>query len=260
MNKEQLKRLNEDPRFISGIHNYCDRWCERCAFTSRCLNFALCEEEHANPETRDLNNEKFWNKLNDNFKVIIEMIYTLAKERGIELDETELKEIKKAQCKKDEDVRNNVLARAGIQYINMAQSWFDSAEKLFQQKEDELNLHASCGIPGHLTEALNIEDSTEIIHWYQHMIYAKICRALHGDDLDFEGAEEFPRDSDGSAKVTLIGIDRSIVAWGRLMDQFPDREKSILDICVHLEKLRKNVELTFPNARKFVGFSPDLNK
>ena len=26
--------------FILGIYNYCDRWCETCAFTSRCRVFA----------------------------------------------------------------------------------------------------------------------------------------------------------------------------------------------------------------------------
>lgn len=31
-------------RFISGIYNYCDYWCERCAFTRRCRNFAMGDE------------------------------------------------------------------------------------------------------------------------------------------------------------------------------------------------------------------------
>ncbi len=30
MEKERLKMLAEDPRFIQSIYNYCDRWCERC--------------------------------------------------------------------------------------------------------------------------------------------------------------------------------------------------------------------------------------
>lgn len=90
MNKEQFKRLGDDPRFISGIFNYCDRWCERCSFTSRCINFALSEEEYADPETRDMNNEKFWNKLSENFRAVIEMVYEMAEERGIEFDEAEL--------------------------------------------------------------------------------------------------------------------------------------------------------------------------
>jgi len=34
-------------KFISGIHNYCDRWCERCHFTERCEVYAA---EEANPD------------------------------------------------------------------------------------------------------------------------------------------------------------------------------------------------------------------
>ena len=45
MDKEKLKKLLKDERLIPGIYNYCDRWCERCSFTSRCLNFASSEED-----------------------------------------------------------------------------------------------------------------------------------------------------------------------------------------------------------------------
>jgi len=30
--------------YISGIYNACDYWCDRCAFTRRCRNFAMGEE------------------------------------------------------------------------------------------------------------------------------------------------------------------------------------------------------------------------
>lgn len=63
---------------------------------------------------------------------------------------------------------------------------------------------------------------------------------------------EFPRDSDGSAKVALIAIDRSIAAWGVMRKHFPERENNMLDILVHLDRLRKGVEKTFPNARAFI--------
>ena len=53
MDKENLKKLVQDPRFISGIFNYCDRWCERCSFTARCLNFAMENEEMDEPENHD---------------------------------------------------------------------------------------------------------------------------------------------------------------------------------------------------------------
>ncbi|MDY6953748.1 MAG: hypothetical protein SWE60_19750 [Thermodesulfobacteriota bacterium] len=41
MNKENLLKRAKHEQFISGIHNYCDRWCERCPLTSRCMNFSI---------------------------------------------------------------------------------------------------------------------------------------------------------------------------------------------------------------------------
>ena len=30
---------NEKKTYIEGIYNYCDRWCEKCRFTSNCYLF-----------------------------------------------------------------------------------------------------------------------------------------------------------------------------------------------------------------------------
>jgi hypothetical protein len=57
MDKEKIKTFARDELFISGIYNYCDRWCERCPQTSRCLNYAMGEEEFTDPEARDMRNK-----------------------------------------------------------------------------------------------------------------------------------------------------------------------------------------------------------
>ena len=41
MDKDWIQCMAKNPDFIPGIYNYCDRWCERCAFTARCMNFAM---------------------------------------------------------------------------------------------------------------------------------------------------------------------------------------------------------------------------
>ena len=74
--------------------------------------------------------------------------------------------------------------------------------------------------------------------------------------------DEYPKDSDGSAKVSLIGIDCSMAAWGELRNVFPIQGKETLDMLVHLDGLRKRVEKAFPDAREFIrpGFDKiDLN-
>jgi hypothetical protein len=41
MNFKKFSRLVNNPRNISGIYNYCDRWCERCPFTLRCATYSV---------------------------------------------------------------------------------------------------------------------------------------------------------------------------------------------------------------------------
>jgi hypothetical protein len=74
-------------------------------------------------------------------------------------------------------------------------------------------------------------DATEVIRWYQHQIAVKLMRALSRDELEEElAAEGFPKDSDGSAKVSLLGMDRSLAAWAILREHFPDQGDAILDL------------------------------
>jgi hypothetical protein len=69
--------------------------------------------------------------------------------------------------------------------------------------------------------------------------------------LDDDG-KPFPKDSDGSAKVTLIAMDRSIGAWGTMREHFLEKTDSILDLLVLLDRLRRKTEQHFPEARSFV--------
>ena len=82
MDKNELLELIENGNFISGIHNYCDRWCERCPFTSRCIVYATeqADRDFDDPEVHDIRNEKFWRKLHSIFANTAEMIAKWAAE------------------------------------------------------------------------------------------------------------------------------------------------------------------------------------
>jgi hypothetical protein len=100
-----------------------------------------------------------------------------------------------------------------------------------------------------------LEDAREVIQWYQYQIAVKTMRALSGRKEELDGdpeTAEFPKDSDGSAKVALIGIDRSIAAWRLLQLSLPERAGSIVPLILQLERLRNRVEKTFPEARDFI--------
>jgi len=260
MDKEYIKKLAEDPKFISGIYNYCDRWCERCAFTSRCMNYALSEDDFDSPESKDIRNKAFWDKLHGIFKVTLEMVKEAAEEMGIDLDSIDHKEAAKQEERVHKTVKKQLYCRAAMKYIKMVNDWFDSNKKLLEDKADELQTIAEAGIPGVRPdhEAVKIQDCLEVIHWYQHQIYVKLCRAASGMIRgELEDLEYFPEDANGSAKVAIIGIERSIAAWGWLLNQFPDQEQSILELLAHLKNLLRRVEEAFQDARSFVRLGFD---
>lgn len=255
LKKEDLQKLANDPNLISGIYNYCDRWCERCSFTSRCMVFAVSEQQFDDPAAHDLNSEAFWKGISETLRVTIEMLHELAQEQGIELDSVDVEADMDEHQRIQETARNHECARAAAVYADMVDAWFDAAEDLFAEKEDELNLRVRLDVLGDdpHAEAARISDAVEIIRWYQYQIEVKLLRALQGAMEEWPAIlEDYPKDSDGSAKVALIAMDRSIAAWGELYQHFPDRQDDVLDLLVHLDRLRRRTEQEFPAARAFV--------
>ena len=251
MKKDRLKKLASDERFISGIYNYCDRWCERCPQTSRCLNFALSEEEFADPECRDIKNEAFWKKLSEVFSGTLELLKEAANERGIDVEVLDADQFREEAKKKEEMAEGHEICRAAKTYSHLVEDWFSSAATL---------LPASPGSGG---EETGLGEALEVIRWYQHFIYVKLMRAVRGElDEREEDADGFPRDSEGSAKIALIGIDRSIGAWGAIYAADLLHDEKILRLIAYLDRLREDAEKTFPKARSFIrpGFDKiDLN-
>ncbi len=238
MDKNDILGLAQNPGYISGIYNYCDRWCERCPFTSRCLTYATCEENSGNLLTRDSDNEDFWTGLQTIFQQTMEMITEMAEQNGIDLDSLDAESVSHEFSRQSAEAEKHELLQAARGYLEITDVWFKS---IFKEIVDAPN-----------TASADINDAIEIIGWYRHQIFVKIKRAMiHDDSVDIEENCMLPKDSDGSAKVALIGIDRSIGAWGKLQKHFKGEKNSILDILLHLKRLRRGVEQEFPNAKSF---------
>lgn len=262
--KSQISNGN-DPRFIEGIYNYCDRWCERCPFTSRCMLYAMEEEDRDDPAAHDINSEAFWNKLASIFKQTHEMIATMAAERGIDLEAIDLEPVKEEKDRQRARSKSNPLSRSAHQYAKLVSEWFDREYRASEQERDADPTRGDLALIDFEAQdrASNIQDAIEVIRWYQFQIAVKIMRGLMRDDPEEAGEPEAVRqsDSDGSVKVALIGMERSISAWGRLRELLPEKADGVMSILLHIEQLRRKTELAFPNATKFVrpGFdeAPD---
>jgi len=236
MDEDRLLELAQDERFIPGIYNYCDRWCARCPFTRRCLNFALDQEEFADAKAQDIRHESFWKKMGEILAQTQKLLERKAKEWGINLEELASANDEVSLRQQHETVENHVLSRAARAYSQKVTDWFAARENILK----EAGTFAYAGIE--LPEAL------EVIHWYQYFIPAKIARALYGlleDDADLA------QDADGSAKIALIALDRSLAAWSVVWHFNRFLAESIEEIISFLAILRQAVEETFPHARSF---------
>ena len=241
MKRDRLKKLAAEKRFISGIYNYCDRWCERCPQTSRCLNFSVSEEEFSDPEARDIRNEAFWKKLSEILSEGLELLRESAKEWGIDIETLDSAEDVEDIRAKDVAAENHLLCRVAKRYSQLAEDWFKGRESLFLE------------IAAASRDGVSIEEAIEVIRWYQYFIGAKVMRAVRGrTEEEEEGYDEFPSDSDGSAKIGLIAIDRSIGAWAVVQCFLTDGGQEVSDIIAFLDSLRHAVDETFPNTRSFI--------
>jgi len=258
MKKDDLRKPARNPKFIPGIFNYCDRWCERCAFTARCRTFAMEQEADRREGGPPRDMAAFWKHFEASLKLTKKMVLDMAKERGITFDPAGMEALGREEERKERIAKKHPIARAGFKYIKMVDQWFKTGEGALREKEEEILAQARLGVTRVKEEVASLTDVVEILRWYQHQIYVKLMRGLDADH-GYEATSEFPKDSDGSVKVALIAMDRSIAAWLRLKEYFPDKTDSILTMLVHLDRLRRAAEKEFPDARSFVRPGFDTN-
>ena len=249
MDKKELIKRVKDPKYIPGIYNYCDRWCERCQFTSRCFNHSIEEEQNCKLEEIDVANERFWDSMKGSFELALSLLEDLAKEKGVDLESLEIDE--------DDEIDNKVdlLTHRSMNYANMVDEWFKNNQNIIenellkQKKQSHLKL-----IHPHTTEiAISLQEVIEVINYYKYAITVKLSRAIKSRENEAKiRLEDISKDSDGSAKIALIETDRSINAWSKLLQYFEDEKRDILKIIDYLKQIREMAEKEFPNARSFI--------
>lgn len=266
MKTNDFLALASNPDFISGIYNYCDRWCERCPMTAKCFLYATTSNEEDDPNATE---EDIWDKtfqhIHDSFQITMELLQRSAEENGIDLNAAmeDPDPMIDRQARRDA-AKNSPLVRLAFEYLDLSRKWMDNSKGLLELKELDFIEAATLGLPDRNPEreAFELKDALEIINWYKFQIPVKLTRAMTSKDDEVMEDEygPYPKDSDGSAKVALIGIDRSIGAWGILLNRFPEQEEVMLKILTILDRLRRMTEKEFPKARGFYRDGLDEKK
>jgi hypothetical protein len=130
------------------LHNFC----------------SICEaEENDDPESRDINNEAFWIKLQSIFQQTAEMIREIADEMGIDVNSLDSDYISEELSIQEAAADNHELTRSARYYGKMIDTWFDSENSMFERRQDELNTLLEIGMDEDKqhTEADSIYDARD---------------------------------------------------------------------------------------------------
>lgn len=225
--------MEVDGGFILGIYNYCDRWCETCRFTSRCRVFADGAEREAMatpelktmrdtpPHPSDVRQGPGW----------LEDILA-----DIDIDKIDQLPLPPKEPAMPANFRR--VAALSEAYCDHAWAVVESTA-------------AGKTLPN--------DDPISIILWFAPLIASKTRRALSGLN-SFDGDREFPPDHEGSAKVALLGIDRSMLAWAEARRRGSVSAEHSARFIGELHLLSAEMEELIPLARAFIrpGFDePD---
>ncbi len=211
---------------IEFISEYCDRWCERCAFTTRCAAYAV---EAALGMCGDL-------------KEAMQLALGVPMVVGSSRPPVEF-ELIKPQREEQRAVENAIQAHARrIKETPLTKNAMDIAIAEHRWLHEHAAIRASA-------DAL-VQDAVAVILRYSVFIGGKLARALHGRDLDGDsGDDPIQTDWNGSAKIALIAIERSHSAWQTIAEATGDVGAAAL--VDSLATLGDKVEEAFPFARRF---------
>jgi hypothetical protein len=224
---------------IDFISAYCDRWCERCAFTERCSVFAvkvaeaMCDgnleaamelaigqPQPVEGEREPTAGERLMNEIGD-----------------LTISDKEMEEFSRLEKARRARLERDPLSKMAHTYTMRAADWLTA-------HRERLATHADPAV----------REAVEILGWDVWLVGAKIGRALHGRDESRTG--ELPdvhpvqNDWNGSAKVALISLARSESAWRAIAEVAQEERASVF--ADGLGHLRRALERDFPEAMAFV--------
>jgi len=229
---KELIRKPTHENFITGIHNYCDGRCHSCPFTNRCSSYAINKE--LGEATLSTDDQPSDDQLLAVLKATSEIIEEELHKRGMDANELLNELTSEELCGIQEKHPITIQAES---YAEKVKRWLES-----NQLEMESRLIAA--------ENDEITKALESITWFQLFIPAKVARAISSvEQIDVD--EHIKYDCNGSAKIALLAIDESLQGWQTFLQHIPHKEDSLLNLLKHLDKLKNNLELQFPDARSF---------
>lgn len=220
-----IAEMAKDPTLIPGVYNYCDQWCAYCAMKSRCL---VCR-------VRRMWEDASGGLSTDTVDGAAEFTREIGKVDG--RGSPQLDAILAGTWK-----RSVAGSRKPHRIQKLAWRYAMDAEVFLIANQWRPPIDADQPGRGQPT-------AFDVVAWYHLVIWLKIMRALDGMASYKAGEADWRSDAQGSAKVALIGIERSRVALQKLEKRGHEDAARLVKRLSELEPL---VDKTFPGARSFI--------
>jgi hypothetical protein len=261
-----------DKQYISEIYNYCDRWCERCAFTSRCRIFEAEEPGVTDYPDEPIDTPEFWEKMRDSFERTLEALQGMMdkldafEKKGNEEgdDEADEKDEKwKDLDEEDEDDDDDgyyndpfpMLRPPRLDwpdfYETAVNNFFKTNEDFFGEQELKFDDQIKMGVPVDVEQLGFLHEALRTIRWFQSFIGTKIHRAVIHHQFNLKEIEELQGDGNGSAKVAMIALQRSMDAWKFIGIFFPDKNDETLEIIKTIKDTQMELVKLYPKWEVF---------
>jgi hypothetical protein len=241
---------NYKERFISGIYNYCDRWCERCSMTQRCLLYSKDSRRKAEHRAKG-EDPHDWDivlqDLHESFQETLAMLRQHAEEEGIDLDAIDTESVISELA----EPSDHPLHVKAYRYTMNADKFLEKLQNVINEEID--NINAGNILAENIEE---IKECFEVIAWYHMQISVKIHRALcgkmeAGEEKDEEYANFSLHDANGSAKVAYDGLSRSMDALTTVYEWNKSLHDDIMPLLTDIYGLIKGVDQEFPGHKEF---------
>jgi hypothetical protein len=257
-------------RFVPGIYNYCDRWCERCRYTDRCRVFRDSERQRARAKRRGADPDDLQSVLEDvsrNFEKAGRMLARWAKANDVDLDKLAAGAAASetpAEARSERDVDADGLVAASTQYLEQCHALLDALGPTFNQDLEEAQGRAGfMDVDAEARNLTRIRKAFDVVAWYHTMIHVKIRRAVGSrleaeEERQSEEEREFHlSDAAGSASVARKGLIRSKAALTVIYDWDESLRDRIIDLLALAGRMQRTIEKTIPGVFDFVWPPPD---
>jgi len=259
-NDEDLFLLQQlAPGNIVGVHNYCDGWCDRCGFASRCV------VNVSRPVARGPNRVGD-DPLLDHLKDRFDQVRTLVARRSTFSVEEVLNNLpeptaedearyRREEGRREQRRKHDPILREAQSYTVLAHAWFETESDGMRAHADALVHRAEVEDVEDISldELARIVDAIQILRNDCFLIAVKLHRAIDGfeEERGARWSDPIQNDYNGSAKLALTCIDRSEGAW-RTIDQWYPSCGGARALADQLAVLRTAVEQRLPLARAFL--------